>query len=377
MVLRKNLPFAAALGAAVVVFILALVWLLGRVSTLTKVKGETASQRAALAAVERKVPTKEHLAAIKKQHGQAEAAYAKLKEQLLAWWDKDVYDPDESSRQPGLFLGSLQELQGQLISFAESQGVWLGSGVENLAFPELAEGKTPVEVTFEMLKQRSAVRDVITLLIHDKVESIDAINWLGSDKGGSLYGKYRVSVVFTCKYPSLAKFQADLVNKAKVSVPGHGDFPRNFLVIEQLAYQAKDLKAAGTESIASRTSSTRTTPRRTTSPSSNILDSRREGFDKLPPSVREAILRREAAMRAHAARSTVRTTRTTPRTTPARDEDKPTVGREPNYNILTVKMTIALVDFNQEITGKIPALEEEKKKSKGSRRTETATRGSR
>jgi hypothetical protein len=385
MVLKRNLPFVAGLAIIAVLFVVVLVWLLGQVSALAKIKSDIKAKRTALEEVERKVPTKEHLAAIKQEYEKAAAAYTALKEQLLAWWDKDVYDEEKSSRQPGLFLGSLQELRRQIIKFADKQHVLLGTGVENLGFPEVAAGTPPAEVTFDMLKQRSIVRDVFMLLLNSKVESIDAVNWIGPESGGKLYSKYSLSVVFTCKYPSLAKFQTDLVNKAKVPVDIYGDFPRNFLVVDQLSYQTQDLKVASLEeaarssaATAPATAGTTTTTTARRNPATGTARSTTGNLDHLRPDIRERILAREALLRGrrqYPGEGVRRpdSTSTTRDVARAREEEKPTVGREPNYNILTVTMTIAMVDFNEQVTGKIPALEEEKRKPRTTERPTTTT----
>jgi hypothetical protein len=189
------------------------------------------------------------------------------------------------------------------------------------------------------------------------VLSIDAIARLGPAAGGKLYKKYLFSVTFTCKYPALAKFQADLVNPAKTQVETFGELPRNYLVIERLSYAAPDMKVAAIEAAAHGTMGTGTTgttgstgsgPPSPTLPGRDYsgrgtggssMDAGRTG--SRPPDPRQPVNRDQ------------RSTTTTPTT--------PTVGRMPNYNILKVTMTISMVDFGQEITGPVPGADAGKK----------------
>ena len=368
MIFKKNFAFIAILAVLVVAFVASLVWLHRQASQLHKHKDEIESKQANLEQLGRKNPASEHLAAVKAQYEKAEAEYARLNSRLLTWWDKEIYDLEKSPRQPVLFLGDLQQLRTRIRTFADNENVLLGTGVENLGFPELAQDTPPAEVTFEMLKQRSVIQDILMLLIQNKVESIDSITWRGPGAGGKLYKKYLVSVSFTCKYPSLAKFQTDLVNKVKVPVDPYGDFPRNYLVIEGLSYVTEDRKVASLASAGStgsgttRTGPGRTSPGRTSSirlVPGRILPGR---SPSRPPSGSAP------------GRTPTRTGTGTMRqpTTGAREKEKPSVGREPNYNILTVTMTIAMVDFAEEVTGPVPALEEEKNTSRAKGKTRTA-----
>ncbi len=344
---KSNIAFYVVVGALVVVFLGALVWMHLQTSERGKLKKKIGVVRAELERLSKENPTPEHLDQIKAQHDKAKTEYAGLIERLLAWWDKDVYDEQKSPREPVLFLGDLQRSRTQIRRFATKKHVELDPDVENLGFPEfLSDDKPPAEVTYDMLKERSAVKDILMLLIHDGVESIDSITRLEPAPGGKLYGKHLFSVSFTCKYPSLAKFQADLVNTAKVPVDPYGDFPRNYLVIERLSYLAQDRKIdrIEQEAAAARAASAAGSDvphaelirRPDTYDGRGSLGSmggRGYGTVRRPPSVVGGADVREQ-----------------PRTT--------TVGRMPNYNILSVTMTISMVDFDEDITGEIPALKE-------------------
>jgi hypothetical protein len=384
MVSKNNIAFYAVVGALVVVLLGALVWMLGRTSEGGKLKKEVDKVWADLERLAKDNPTKEHLDKIKAQHDKANNEYAALNERLRTWWDKDVYDEKKSPREPVLFLGDLQSASTQIRWFAAKKRVELAPDVENLGFPDLLRNdKPPVVVTYEMLKERSAIKDILMLLIHDGVESIDAISRLEPAPGGKLYGKLLFSVSFTCKYPSLAKFQADLVNTAKVPVDPYGDFPRNYLVIERLSYLAEDRKvayledAATAERAAATTDSRRTptgtrrTPTdrgriRSTDPGSFVPNSGRirppDGYDA----------RGSMGARGH---GTVRRPPSVGGGREGREQPRTTVGRMPNYNILSVTMTIAMVDFGEDVTGTIPALEEERKPSTASTAGATSSLG--
>lgn len=380
MVSKNNIAFYAVMGALVVVFLGALVWMLGRTSEGGKLKKKIGVVLADLERLSKENPTQDHLNKIKAQHDKAKNEYAGLNERLLTWWDKDVYDEKKSPREPVLFLGDLQRLRTQIRRFAAKERIGLALDVENLGFPELLrEDKPPVVVTYEMLKERSAIKDILMLLINDGVESIDAISRLEPTPGGKLYGKLLFSVSFTCKYPSLAKFQADLVNTAKVAVDPYGDFPRNYLVIERLSYLAEDRKvayladAAAAERAAPTTDSRRIpTDRgriRTTDPGPLVPHAERirrpDGYDGGG----------SLGSMGGRGRGTVRRPPSVVGGREVRKQPRTTVGRMPNYNILSVTMTISMVDFAQDITGEIPALQEEKTPRKVSTAGATGSAG--
>ena len=358
MVLKKNVTFTVIVALLAVAFVVALVWLQRQTSNRGRIEKEVKSTRDRLEELGGGYPSKEHLAQLKVQEKDAETESAQLNSALKVWWDSEVYDPEKTPREPGLFLGDLQRLRSQIRKFAYDKGVELAQGVDNLGFPdELGQDKPPVEVTLDMLKERSAIRDILLLLIdaagskeQGKVFSIDAIARKGPAAGGKLYKKYLFSVTFTCKYPALATFQADLVNKAKTAVEVFGELPRNYLVIEGLSYGATDAKVEALEA-ASRAptgtgSGTGSGPPWPTirSPSSGgtgggtSMDAGRTG--SRPPDPRQPLGREPSS--------------TTATTTPA-------VGRMPNYNILKVTMTISMVDFTEEITGPVPGAEAEEK----------------
>jgi len=326
------------LGVLAVVFIAVLVWTLGQVARRSEVSAKNRDTLEEIDSLKREKPTQEHLAAVEGEHEKAETEYADLKKLLLTWWDRGAYDETESPRQPTLFLGNLQQLQRQIRAFAADKEVLLAAQVENLGFPELANDAPPVEVTFEMLKQRSITRDIILLLIHNGVQSIDSLTWLGPADGGKLYSKYRVGVSFTCKYPALAKFLEDLVEADKEPISGHGLFPRNYLVVEELSYNATDRKVAALAA--------------TTTGSSGGTSRRGPGGPAYPEEIR--LYPSTSTTKATSAESPRRTTRS---------EAGPSIGREPNYNVLTVTLTITMVDFDEEITGKIEDLGKPKEES--------------
>jgi len=333
---KKNIAFTAIVAILVVVFLIVAVWLLHQASAVSKLKNKNEAKEASIDRLKTLRPTKQRLEGLSTHKDDDTTAYAQLKEQLLTWWDKDVYDPEKSPRNPGLFLGNLQTLSRQIRYFAYKKKVTLGTDVPNLSFPELlGEDRPPREVTYDMLKQASAVRDILMLLIHEEVESIDSIAFLsgsGPEPGGKLFKKYLFSVSFSCRYPSLANFQADLVNRTKTPVDPYGEYPRNFLVIQRLSYDAADRKVASLEAAAAAESAAaegRTTP--STGPA-------------VSPYGRELAIDEYGRAREFAPRE--------------REETKPTIGREPNYNILNVTMTITLFDFTEEITGPIPGTEE-------------------
>ena len=385
MVSKNNIAFYAVMGALVVVFLGAFVWMLGRTSEEGKLKKKIGVVLDNLEILSKEDPTQDHLNEIKAQHDKAKNEYAGLNERLLTWWDKDVYDEKKSPREPVLFLGDLQSASTQVLRFAAKKRVGLAPDVENLGFPELLrDDKPPAIVTYDMLKERSAIKDILMLLIHDGVESIDAISRLEPAPGGKLYGKLLFSVSFTCKYPSLAKFQADLVNTAKVPVDPYGDFPRNYLVIERLSYLAEDRKVAYLADAA--TAAERATP--TTDSRRIPTDSRRIPTDRgrirttdpgpLVPNA-ERIRRPDGydgggSMGARG-RGTVRRPPSVVGGREVREQPRTTVGRMPNYNILSVTMTISMVDFAEDITGEIPALQEEKTPRKVSTAGATGSAG--
>jgi hypothetical protein len=349
MLPKKNLTFIVLVALLGVAFVLALIWSPRQMAKRSKVEKDVKATRDRLEDLRGGYPSKEHLAQLKAQEQQAETDYAELKTRLMSWWDSDVYDPEKSPREPGLFLGDLQRLRSQIRRFAYDKGVQLAQGVDNLGFPdELSQDKPPAEVTLDMLKERSAIRDILLLLIdaagskeQAKVLSIDSIARLGPVAGGKLYKKHLFSVSFTCKYPALAKFQADLVDRAKTQVETFGELPRNCLVIERLSYGATDAKVANLEAAAS-------TEGRTTATGSGSSGS------GAPPSP----MTRPTGMGSMGGHRPAETTRP-----PTRDQGAATnmVGRMPNYNILNVTMTISMVDFSEEITGPIPGAEDEKK----------------
>jgi len=376
MALKKNIVFTAILAILAVVFIASLVWLQGQTSALRKITTEKKSTREEIEGYLKDKPTKEHEAQLEEQYEQIEASYDALtKDRLMIWWDKDVYDVKKSPTEPGLFLGRLQELRRQVATFANDQEVLLGTGVENLDFPELAENKPPLEVTIEMHKECSAVRDIIMLLLQNKVESINSIKRMGPQAGGKLYGKYLFSVSFSCKYPALATFQTDLVNKMKVPVGTYGDFPRNYLVVERLSYVAQDLKVAAMEAAATTTTTTgsnrntRSNPAggRMPGPSGTVRQPPNYGNQPDPGSGLAPTRYGSMSPNSRGARAAG-----------PRQKETYRVGREPNYNILTVTMTISMVDFSEELTGAIPGLEEkeeDKKTPSGSKVSTTSSMG--
>jgi hypothetical protein len=354
MVLSKNITFIAVLGALAVVFIAVLVWAVGWVAARREVGAQREDKLAELERLRKDKPTEEHLAAVSEEHEKAETEYAKLKELLLTWWDRSVYDETESPRQPTLFLGNLQRLRSHIRAFAEEKGVVLGGAVENLGFLELANDAPPVEVTLDMLKQRSIMRDIILLLIHNGVESIDSVQWLGPAGSGKLYSKYRVSVSFTCEYPALARFLQNLIDVDKEVIPGYGRLPKNYLVVESppFSYSATDRKVAALD--------TSTSTTRTATGTTRSLRGPGDTYGQ-PPGGRSSATGTDTARR-----------------TTAREEG-PNVGREPNYNILTVTLTISMVDFGKEITGDIEDLRKPSEESEptGRRTTRSAPNAAR
>jgi hypothetical protein len=267
-----------------------------------------------------------------------------------------------------------------------------------MGFSELATNVPPTDVTFDMLKQKSMMRDIILLLIQEKVYSINGIQWLGPQKGGKLYNKYLVTVTFTCRYPQLAKFQADLVKSTRTQVVLRGEksekaesfeLPRNYLVIEQLSYSASDLKMArlaaagtpaGTDATGTgtyppgsyghqpSTSSTIREPGRLVS-EADLGGRPRVGTT---PGTDPYSTRRTSpyagSMGAHGATGPLppgATGTLPPGAGGATGRQEPKrVGREPLYNPLTVTMTISMVDFGEAIRGKLPV--EEKKPARSS-----------
>jgi len=344
MVLKKNIPFLAILAVLVVAFLASLVWLHSQISARAKINKEIKATKAFLDGLRRGNPTNAHLDAANNELEQAEVAYAQLKKRLRTWWDSAVYDPNKSHVNPGLFLGDLQGLRDQIRRFAYNSRVALGTGVDHLSFPELlGADKPPPEVTYAMLKQSSVVRDILLLLIHENVESIDSLQFLREEQAeGRLYKKYLFRVSFTCTYPSLANFQADLVTKSKTAVDPYGEFPRNYLVIEELAYTTVDRKVASLEAAARmEEAGASETGTRSNTPSSRGIPPEFEYGRRAPRG------------------------ETIPPYGTTRESETPRVGRPPNYNILNVTMTIALADFTKEITGHEPTPEQE---------TRTATR---
>jgi hypothetical protein len=386
MGLKRNLPFVIAMVAIGVIFVAAAVVVQRSYAGWTKTKQEDKATDQELDELKRKVPTPEHRDYTKDE----------LKQSLLVWWDADVYNED---RTPGIFLGNLQELRRRIALFAASQKepVLLAEGVPLMGFDELRSGTPPPEVTFDMLKQKSIMRDIILLLIQEKVYSINSIVWKGPEKGGKLYNKYVVTVSFTCRYPQLAKFQTDLVKTAKTQVVLRGErgertesfeLPRNFLVIEQLSYAADDLKIArlGAPTTPTGTTGTGTYPpgtgiyppdsshhlpgsgsmRQPNQPVSSAASVRPPGASSGPGS--DPYSRRVRPPGATGASATTDRTVRSDRVEPEKE------GREPLYNNLTVTMTISMVDFGEAIRGKL-AVENEKKAGGTARSTVQPTGG--
>ena len=164
MVLKKNIAFIAVLAVLAVVLVAVLAWTLGRVSSRSKVNGDRRTTLEELDKLRGQQPTKEHLAAVKEEHKRAEALDVTLKDALLTWWDATIYDEDKSPRQPGLFLGNLQQLSRQIRQYAESKGVMLGAQVEDLSFPELANesrgGSSGPEISDKVLPDGRGVGPV-------------------------------------------------------------------------------------------------------------------------------------------------------------------------------------------------------------------------
>ncbi|MBN1916693.1 MAG: Amuc_1100 family pilus-like protein [Verrucomicrobia bacterium] len=373
MNLRRNLPFVIGVAAIGVVFVVVAVFVQRGYSGWNKVKQDDAQAEEELDNLRKMNPNAEHLEYAKKELADTEQAYDKLKELMCTWWDAGVYEED---RTPGIFLGNLQELRRRITLFAIESGVVLDANVPLMGFPELQTSVPPTEVTFDMLKQKSIMRDIILLLIQNKVQSVNAINWIGPEKGGKLYNKYLLNVSFTCKYPQLAKFQADLVNPSRTPVVLKGDkneksdryeLPRNYLVIEQISYEADDLKmarlaAAGTPATTTTGTTTTTTIMHGGRP---IPDSSHQlgGSGSMAPPNTDPRRRRNPG-------ATTPSGATTTGGGPARATVQHKDAREPLYNILNVTMTISMVDFGEGIRGKLP-VEEEKKTGTAARTAAT------
>jgi len=391
MDVKKNLPFVIAIAVIGVIFVAVAVMAQRMYAGWSKVKQDDKQTDQERGDLRRKVPTPEHRGYAKDQLAKTEQEFERLKQTLLVWWDAGIYRED---RTPGIFLGNLQELRRRITLFATAQGVQIEQNVPLMGFNELATNVPPTDVTFDMLKQKSMMRDIILLLIQEKVYSINGIQWLGPQKGGKLYSKYLVTVTFTCRYPQLAKFQADLVKSTRTQVVLRGEksekaesfeLPRNYLVIEQLSYSASDLKmarlaAAGTPA-GTDTTGTGTYPPGSYGHQPNTSSTIREPGRLVPEA--------DAALGGRPRPDTAPGTNPYARTTPSytgsmrppgaggpgagtlppgaggatgRQEPK-RVGREPLYNPLTVTMTISMVDFGEAIRGKLPV---EEKKPAGS-----------
>jgi hypothetical protein len=388
MTRKENLPFIAVLGALAVAFIVVLVWVHSQVSAKGTVSRELKALNEDYATLIRNDASQKHQDAVRKQVEEAKTSFQALKERLLKWWDPDVYNEQASPLQPTLFLGQLQDLRRQIRALADKHTpfpVLLAQGVENMAFPELGTDKDipPTEVTYDLIKQHSIMRDIMALLIANDVDSINAISWGGKVKGDDLYDKYLVTVQFTCKYPSLARFQSALLNNTKTVVSPFGDLPRNMFVIEDLAYVTEDQKAAKLAAAAAATSSGSgtgspgTTYPGTTYPGTSANPNRGSGggrptgpFSHQPTGPGGTVTRPTGTgSMAAGSRMPGRSTGTTPDTRsgvqPDTTRTQPDIpGRMPAYNILTVQMTIAMVDLSEQVTGEIPALKAEKEKKK-------------
>jgi hypothetical protein len=245
---------------------------------------------------------------LRKWQVDTDTAYRALLEQLLVWWDAAAYEQD---RTPVIFLGNLGQLGSRIRLYAHAEAVRFGNDAFHMRFEQPATVRRAGTVPVEMLKQKSVMSDILLLLIHSKVMSVDRLEWHGSAvAGGEFYDKYVLTVVVTCKYPQLASFLAKLATLSKTKVLPRWwsmkkedtlELPCSFLVVESLSYVAEDAASA--------------------------QKAERHWL-------REPI---DSAMR---------------------DGAPPIAGRVPRFPTLHVAMTVAMIDFGPGIRGPLPHEEE-------------------
>ncbi len=379
--IRKNIIFYSLLGILILLFVASIVWLKIVRGEKNKMEKQLVERKVELESLKSYVPTKEHEVKLDEEKEQIQQEYEKIKEKVLRWFD--VISSVEAETRPHIFLGDLQTLASKIRDYAQKQGIPLSDKARFIGYEEyLREGIPPVaDADFiQLQKERSAIRDIMALLIHNEVEGIEEIVRLspatagpttggasgymgGATQTSSLYKTIPFLVKFYCTYPALANFQKSLVSPTKVPTP-LGTVPNNYLIIQELSYvavsaleeQEAEMAKKAAMSAAERSSTSSTTTRGSMRPPTGSMS---RGTRSTSPSIRDWSPYIPLSRQGRTTYSTgsMRTARESRK----KKEEKPMIGRYPQYNLLTVTMKIDMIDFNSELTG----IEEQKKTETG------------
>ena len=249
---------------------------------------------------------------------------------------------------PTLFLGNLQKLQREITTFAKKKDVPLQEQVEFLSFPDLLRGDEPPKgELLPLIKQRSAVRDIMYLLIQSGVFEIQGITMTKGSKSDttktSSFSVHDFEVTFVATYPAIARFMNMLLSPQKeyITVSGGAKeaLPRNFFVITDILYKSEEAE---------------------------LEAERKKEYEEKKANEERAKQEMSAASYAlYIRRNPSTTTSYTPKADSEfakyhkkmESQDKKTEkmeGRRPRHNVLKVVMKISFVDLTGEITGEKP-----------------------
>jgi len=264
---------------------------------------------------------------------------------------------------PKIFMGTLSTLQTNLTDLAKSRRVNIEKRAEMLSFQKFLGRDEPPEEEGEelipLIKQRSAVRDIMFLLLNSKVYEITDIRKSSNpdeDKAtGGSYSTMEFEVTFIATYPKIATFIESILMPDTIAQTGPDpkkveQLPKNMFVIRDITYESeekqleKQLQEEYQRSLRDEETRARAAESATTPSASTVYDPYRSGmYGGMTPLV--------TAPR-----------RTTTRTTGMEDyreienamtryADQKLPGRRPRYNLLKVTMKIVFVDLSGEITG--------------------------
>ena len=256
------------------------------------------------------------------------------------------------SETPTLFLGNLQTLQKELENFAKKKNVTLGKQALLLSFDKfLTEAKPPEaeEDLLQLIKQRSAVRDIMYLMIESGVFEIQNIIMTSTLPENIRKTDFFVArdfeVTFVTTYPAIARFLNMILDPRKELVTvGRGvrEFlPRNLYVVTDILYKSEEaeMEMKRKQEYETRRRQMEEARRTPTGPTYNPYDmpvvvSRVRGYMRSASDTDEfEKYHKKMALR------------------DAMTKELP--GRRPKHNVLKVIMTISFVDLTGDVTGEI------------------------
>ena len=252
------------------------------------------------------------------------------------------------SETPTLFLGNLQKLQREITTFARKKDVPLKEQVELLSFPKLLGGnKPPTGALLPLIKQRSAVRDIMYLLIQSGVFEIQGIAMTkGRDSDTtktSFFSVHDFEVTFVATYPAIGRFMNMLLSPQKeyITVSGGAKeaLPRNFFVITDILYKSEEAELE--------------TERQEEYENQKAIEERARR-EMSPASYASYRRRKPSTATSYTPKADSEYNKYYKKINAQYEKTKEMAGRRPKHKVLKVVMKISFVDLTGEITGEKP-----------------------